>query len=456
MRAQPAPGEEQGRDEARPQRIGTHLRSSLAVSLRLLRRLARRSTGPGRRTRPGLGPALGQLARIGAVARPAPARLATTLHLVLAGLGHALRDLLLAGLVLLALSYGTLLYPEGRARRSGFYPATLAALLLRRLRGRDDRATPAGPDAADPGRPGCHGGGRRRLVERLGLGRDVVLRHRLDVLLGHALGDDPALGPDLDLVEVERHGLGADAEEAAARDHEALDLAGSGVDDGVPDPAERLTVRALDRAADHVGGPDGLAGGRRGRRRRCRGRGLGGGRGGCRAGAGVLGGRDAREQRHRRDRPEQLLAHPPVLAVSAAGDLARFWSPARGFSAPPSGLVAPSASAAAVAASVAGASARPSPSARSSSSACPQCRSAPPSGRNSRPQVAWARTRTLSSHPASIRCLPGHRTFRRGMSLNDATRGFVRGRWIRPRPSGSAPSPCSAAEARSSRRSCRW
>src|SRR4051794_15946958 len=128
MRAQPAPGEEQGRDEARPQRIGTHLRSSLPVSLRLLRRLARRSTGPGRRPRPGLGHALGQLARIGAVARPAPAGLATTLHLALAGLGHALRDLLLAGPVLLALCHRTLPCPEGRARRSGPYPPPLAAL----------------------------------------------------------------------------------------------------------------------------------------------------------------------------------------------------------------------------------------------------------------------------------------------------------------------------------------
>src|SRR3954449_8915314 len=112
MRAQPAPGEEQGRDEARPQRIGTHLRSSLAVSLRLLRRrLARRSTGPGRRTRPGLGHALGQLARIGAVARPAPAGLATALHLGLAGLAHARRDLLLAGLAPLALRHDTLPCP---------------------------------------------------------------------------------------------------------------------------------------------------------------------------------------------------------------------------------------------------------------------------------------------------------------------------------------------------------
>src|SRR4051794_41890403 len=93
MRAQPAPGEEQGRDEARPQRIGTHLRSSLAVSLRLLRRLARRSTGPGRRARPGLGHALGQLARIGAPARPAPAGLATALHPALAGLRPAPRQL---------------------------------------------------------------------------------------------------------------------------------------------------------------------------------------------------------------------------------------------------------------------------------------------------------------------------------------------------------------------------
>src|SRR3954449_1134116 len=195
----------------------------------------------------------------------------------------------------------------------GLYPPPLAALLLRRPRGRDDRATPAGPD---PGRPGRHGGGRGRLVERLGLGRDVVPRHRLDVLPGHVLGGDAALGPDLDPVEVERHVLGPDAEEAAARDHELPDLAGPGVDDGVPDPAERLAVRTLDRAADHVGGPDGLAGGRRGGRRsrrrlgRRRGGGGGGSRGGGRAGAGVLGGGDAREQRHRRDRPEQLLAHP--------------------------------------------------------------------------------------------------------------------------------------------------
>src|SRR3954453_15496933 len=344
MRAQPAPGEEQGRDEARPQRIGTHLRSSLTVSLRLLRRLARRSTGPGRRARPGLGHALGQLARIGAVARPAPAGLATALHLALAGLGHALgqlarigavarpapaglatalhlalaglghalgqlarigavarpapaglatalhlalaglghalgqlarigavarpapaglatalhlalaglgharRDLLLAGPVLLALRHGTLLYPEGRARRSGPYPPPLAALLLRRPRGRGDRAAPAGPDAADPGRPGCRGGGRWRLVERPGLGRDVVPRHRLDILLGHVLGDDAGLRPDLDPVEVERHVLGAEAEEAAARDHEALDLAARGVDDRVLDLAERLAVRTLDGA----------------------------------------------------------------------------------------------------------------------------------------------------------------------------------------------------------------
>src|SRR3954471_13538300 len=209
MRAQPAPGEEQGRDEARPQRIGTHLRSSLTVSLRLLRRLARRNTGPGRRTRPGLGHALGQLARIGAVARPAPAGLATALHLALAGLGHALgqlarigavarpapaglatalhlalaglgharRDLLLAGAVLLALCHRTLPCPEGRARRSGLCPPALAALRPRRLRGRDDRTAPTGPDAADPGRPGCHGSGRRRLVERPGLDRDVTLVH---------------------------------------------------------------------------------------------------------------------------------------------------------------------------------------------------------------------------------------------------------------------------------------
>src|SRR4051794_29888407 len=45
-------------------------------------------------------------------------------------------------------------------------PPPLAALLLRRPRGRDDRAPPAGPD---PGRPGRRGGGRWRLVERLGL-----------------------------------------------------------------------------------------------------------------------------------------------------------------------------------------------------------------------------------------------------------------------------------------------
>src|SRR3954471_35087 len=172
----------------------------------------------------------------------------------------------------------------------GLHPPPLAALLLRRPRGRDDRATPAGPDAADPRRPGRHGGGRGRLVERLGLGRDVVPRHRLDVLPGHVLGDDAALGPDLDPVEIERHVLGAKAEEAAARDHEALDLAARGVDDGVPDLAERLAVRALDRAADHVLGPHSLAGGgRRGRRRRGRRRGRGG-RGGRRAGAGVLGG----------------------------------------------------------------------------------------------------------------------------------------------------------------------
>src|SRR5438067_6953002 len=119
MRAQPAPGEEQGRDESRPQRAGTHPLSSLTVSLRLLRRLVPGGAGLGRRTRPGLGHALGQLARIGAVARPALAGLATARHLALAGLGHALRDLLLAGLVLLALRHGTLLYPEGRARRSG-------------------------------------------------------------------------------------------------------------------------------------------------------------------------------------------------------------------------------------------------------------------------------------------------------------------------------------------------
>src|SRR3954469_1653959 len=197
----------------------------------------------------------------------------------------------------------------------GLHPPPLAALLLRRPRGRDDRATPAGPDAADPGRPGRRGGGRRRLVERLGLGRGVVPRHRLDVLPGHVLGDDAGLGPDLDPVEVERHVLGPDAEEAAAGDHQLLDLPAPGVDDGVPDLAERLAVRTLDGAADHVGGPDGLAGGRRGGRRsrrrlgRRRGRGGGGGRGGGRAGAGILGGGDPREQRHRRDRPEQLLAH---------------------------------------------------------------------------------------------------------------------------------------------------
>src|SRR4051794_12543714 len=217
--------------------------------------LARRSTGPGRRTRPGLGHALGQLARIGAVARPAPAGLATALRLALAGLGHALRDLLLAGLVLLARRHGTLLYPEGRARRSGLYSPPLATLLLRRPRGRDDRAAPAGPDSADPGRPRRHGGGRRwRLVERLGLGRDVVPRHRLDVLLGHVLGEDAALGPDLDPVEVERHALGADAEEAAARDHELLDLPALGVDDGVLALAERLAVPAPAPAAVLVGG----------------------------------------------------------------------------------------------------------------------------------------------------------------------------------------------------------
>src|SRR4051794_13054208 len=140
MRAQPAaPGEEQGRGETRPQRAGTHSLSSVAIPLPLLRRRARRSTGPGRRTRPGLGHALGQLARIGTVARPTPAGLATTLHLALAGLGHALRDLLLAGPVLLALCHRTLPCPEGRARRSGPYPPPLAALRPRRLRGRDDR-----------------------------------------------------------------------------------------------------------------------------------------------------------------------------------------------------------------------------------------------------------------------------------------------------------------------------
>src|SRR3954451_231750 len=126
----------------------------------------------------------------------------------------------------------------------GLYPPPLAALLLRPPRGGDERPTPAGPDAADPGRPGRHGGGRWRLVERLGLGRDVVPRHRLDLLLGHAPGDDAALGPDLDPVEVERHVLGAEAEEAAAGDHQLLDLAALGVDDGVPDLAERLFRRS--------------------------------------------------------------------------------------------------------------------------------------------------------------------------------------------------------------------
>src|SRR5436305_10512294 len=149
---------------------------------------------------------------------------------------------------LLAWSFSLSAMTLSSARRPGLDPATLAALLLRRPRGRDDRAAPAGPDAADPGRPGCRGGGRGRLVERLGLGRDVVPRHRLDVLPGHVLGDDAALGPDLDPVEVERHVLGPDAEEAAAGDHELLDLAGPGVDDGVPDLAERLAVRTLDGA----------------------------------------------------------------------------------------------------------------------------------------------------------------------------------------------------------------
>src|SRR3954453_7145884 len=80
------------------------------------------------------------------------------------------------------------------ARRPGLDPATLAALLLRRRRGRAARAPPAGPDAADPGRPGCHGGGRRgRLVERPGLGRDVVPRHRPDLLFVPALWDDAPL-----------------------------------------------------------------------------------------------------------------------------------------------------------------------------------------------------------------------------------------------------------------------
>src|SRR3954451_10594972 len=195
----------------------------------------------------------------------------------------------------------------------GLYPPPLAALLLRRPRGRDDRATPAGPDAADPGRPGCRGGGRRwRLVERLGLGRDVVPRHRLDVLPGHVLGDDAALGPDLDPVEVERHVLGPDAEEAAAGDHELPDLAGPGVDDGVPDLAERLAVRTLDGAADHVGGPDGLAGGRRGGRRSRRrlGRRRGRGGGGRRGWGGLGGGPPGRRRRPR--------AAPPPRSPRAA------------------------------------------------------------------------------------------------------------------------------------------
>src|SRR3954468_21679525 len=71
-------------------------------------RLVVRALAPRRDARPRLGHALAQLARIGAVARPAFAGFATALHLALAGLGHALRDLFLAALVTLFTCHGAI------------------------------------------------------------------------------------------------------------------------------------------------------------------------------------------------------------------------------------------------------------------------------------------------------------------------------------------------------------
>src|SRR5689334_12413007 len=64
-------------------------------------RLVARSLAAGRMSRPGLAHPFAELARIGAVAAPALAGLATTAGLVLAALAHALLDLVLGALIAL-------------------------------------------------------------------------------------------------------------------------------------------------------------------------------------------------------------------------------------------------------------------------------------------------------------------------------------------------------------------